>query len=47
MAETMYSEDVYPAFCNGPMYVLSMRMISKIDCASKFTERDDFYLEDV
>lgn len=43
----MYSEEFYPVFCNGGMYILSMRMISEIVCASKFTERGEFYLEDV
>ena len=43
----MYSEKFYPVFCNGGMYILSMRMISEIVCASKFTERGEFYLEDV
>jgi len=45
--KSMYSEDYWPAFCSGPMYTFSIKMLSKLVCASKFTEMYDFYLEDV
>ena len=43
----MYSERYYPAFCHGGMWTLSIKMINKLICASRITEKDDFYLEDV
>lgn len=45
--KSMYDVDYWPAFCSGPMYTFSLKMLSKLVCASKFTEMYNFYLEDV
>jgi len=45
--KSMYSGDYWPAYCSGAMYTFSVKMLSKLVCASKFTEMYDFYLEDV
>jgi len=44
---TMYPEEVYPAFCHGGMWTLSLSFIQKLYCAAEITNRRNFHLEDV
>lgn len=47
LTKELYSEDVFPTFCHGALWMISFPLLNALYCVSEKTDYGGFFLEDV